>query len=185
MSTISPETAYSIGQMGIAAVVAAIVSAAFNAWSAHKNRKHDFEKDFVRRRQDVLERVVEHIETVDEEVSNMAVQLKVCSSAPIRSEAREEGRKQVLRLMAGLDKNVTTLNGDEGKLLLIGLVGSAKCLSDYQLVARSSFALIEQYDEKGFEDRLNALIDDLAGLRVDFFKRAALEYRSQKPICSQ
>lgn len=184
MSTISPETAYSIGQMGIAAVVAAIVSAAFNAWSAHKNRKHDFEKEFVRRRQDVLERVVEHLEVVDDEISNLAAQMKICSAAQVRSDAREEGRKQVLKLLAGLDKNIAALSGDEGKLLLIDLVGSAERLAEYRLAARDSFTLVERYDERGFDELVNELIDKLAGLRVEFFKQAAPEYRSQKTICS-
>jgi len=145
------------------------------------SHRHELRKENLRRRQEIMERVVEHLEAVDEEVSNVVAQMKVCLAAPSRSDAREEGRKQVLRLLEGLDRNLTALNGDEGKLLLIGLVGSAKRLADYRLAARDSFTFVEQYDEQGFDDRLNGLIDRLAGLRADFFKQAEPEYRGEKP----
>lgn len=169
-----------VGDDAIKIGLGAIVGGTFSLLVLWRTHRHEFKREYLRRRQEVMEGVVEHLEAVDEEVTNLAAQMKVCSSAPKGSEAREEGRKQSLRLMACLDKNLNALNGDEGKLLLIGSVDSAKQLSDYRLTARSSFELIERYDEQEFDNHLNALIDKLAGLRDDFYKQAASEYQNQK-----
>jgi hypothetical protein len=136
MNAISPETAYTIGQLGIAAVVAALVSAAFNAWNASTNRKHEIEKENLRRRQELLEGIAVEFESIHEVVLKLCVaylthreSLDASGIPPGKGWINDALIKETEKLGVAL----VNCHSIEGRLMLLGLERATGQMQKYRV----------------------------------------------------
>ena len=129
--TISQFT-WSLGQLGLGALGGAIFGAFAQIYIASRNRRHEIERETLKRRQEALENFRVCFEPVHRDVVEASVLVSEWSrfdeSEKINLNLREKLRLHFLKINEGVQQ----LQPEEGRLLLYGLPAAAATLSNYR-----------------------------------------------------
>lgn len=149
------DTAVKIGLSGIIVAISGYVL-------TRKNQKHDFDKEFFRRRQDVIERVSASFENIHAFFFNVCIEYSslvevLRSGVPVSDVERNKWYQHIREIGVRLHE----IHVLEGKLQVVGASAATNALQQYRLQATEVNDMIKliqpTMDKSGVESITNEL----------------------------
>ena len=167
------EVADTAVKIGLSAMVGGIGAYAL----ARRNERHDFAKEFFRRRQDVIERVAKRFDRIHIAFLDVCVDycdaLDIIPSLPLGREMQDRLDKH----LHDIGENLREMHVLEGQLIVAGAEEATAALRQYRSHAADVNGMIQLNRPTHTKDQIDAAIKRFAQLRDDFYRAMAKPYK--------
>ena len=159
--------------------VGAIITGVTAYFIARREHTHDFEKEYFKRRQDVIEKVAEKFE----ETHIFFLDLCLDYFGYVKSYAQEisptdSDRERYCRYMREIGVYLRGLHILEGKLVLVNIQKCTNCLREYRLLVTDVNNMLNLEKPKITKEELGKKIDEICLKKDSFYQIIGESYRN-------
>lgn len=168
------EVADTAVKIGLGAAVTGVTA----YFIAARNQKHDFEKEYFKRRQDLLEKVAERFEEIHMFFFDVSIQYGSYVSGYVKGISPVQAdRDKYFDYIKKIGDLLRDLHVQEGRLLLAGIKDGTNILREYRLLATDVNDMIKLDDPVLSEESVSQKSEELCAKKDQFYKVLSKVYR--------